>query len=151
MNHKKEYICVSNLPRVSAALQVRYISKCNAIEFNSIQFQFITSLLLYFTKICIHKLTSMIQLNTVIQSAYTCICNPRQCTTIEWKTLWAPCLLQYYDHIHQNKKHTCHLRMWDWFYIIHQILISSHFIEFNTLRAERWNIWLIFVPMSNRP
>ena len=57
--------------------------------------------------------------------------------------LWAPDLLQYYDHIHQNKKHTCHLRMWDWFHIIHQILISSHFIQSNTLRAERWNIWII--------
>ena len=55
--------------------------------------------------------------------------------------LWAPDLLQYYDHIHQNKKQTCHLRMWDWFHIIHQILISSHFIQSNTLRAERWNIW----------
>ena len=57
--------------------------------------------------------------------------------------LWAPDLLQYYDHIHQNKKHTCHLRMWDWFHIIHQILISSHFIQSNTFRAERWNIWIL--------
>ena len=56
--------------------------------------------------------------------------------------LWAPDLLKYYDHIHQNKKHTCHLRMWDWFHIIHQLLISSHFIQSNTLRAERWNIWI---------
>ena len=32
--------------------------------------------------------------------------------------------------------------MWDWFHIIHQILISSHFIQSKTLRAERWNIWI---------
>ena len=40
-------------------------------------FQYITSLLLYFTKICIHKLIPMIQLNIVILSAYTSICNTR--------------------------------------------------------------------------
>ena len=57
--------------------------------------------------------------------------------------LWAPDLLQYYDHIHQNKKHTCHLRMWDWFHIIRQLLISSHFIQSNTLRADLWNIWIL--------
>ena len=45
-----------------------------SLQFN---FQFITSLLLYFTKICIHKLISMIQLNIVIQSAYTSICDTR--------------------------------------------------------------------------
>ena len=33
--------------------------------------------------------------------------------------------------------------MWDWFHIIHQILISSHFIQSNTLRAERCNIWIL--------
>ena len=50
--------------------------------------------------------------------------------------LWASDLLQYYDHIHQNKKHTCHLRMWGVFHIIHHIFISLHFIRFKTLRAN---------------
>ena len=31
--------------------------------------------------------------------------------------------------------------MWDWFHIIHQILISSHFIQSNTI--QRWNIWIL--------
>ena len=126
----------------------------------------------YFTKICIHNLISMIQLNIVIKSAYTSICNTRyqmhnnsvvhiiniSCIsyTISYKIKyskgskrlwgsWASDLLTYYDHIHQNKKDTGHLRMWDWFHIIHHISISTHFIQFNTLRAERWDIWLIFV------
>ena len=40
-------------------------------------FQYITSLLLNFTKICIHKFIPMIQLNIVILSAYTSICDTR--------------------------------------------------------------------------
>ena len=55
-----------NIEQAGKAKFMRII--IDSIQF---QFQFITSLLLYFTKICIHKLISMIQLNIVIQSAFT--------------------------------------------------------------------------------